>query len=433
MTGPKNGFARIGVVGTGYVGLTTAVCLSRLGHTVCAGDSDPAKVAMLLSGSPTILEDGLEEMLREELSSGRLSFVVGAAEAARSAEFVFLCVPTPQLADGSADTSILESAVEEISEVLEHDAIVVNKSTVPVGSTLVVERMLHRSDVSVVSNPEFLREGNAVRDGLNPERIVVGASDQRAAARVGALFSGTHAALIVTDAATAEMIKYASNAFLATKLSFVNSIANLCEAIGTDVRDVLLGMAYDHRIGFDYLRPGPGWGGSCLPKDTLALLYMAQAAGYDFDLLRSVIEANVRQRESVVTKITEAAGGSLLGCRIGVWGLTFKAGTNDRRDSPAVAIAQNLMDEGAILAAYDPTMSAPITELPGVEVTSDAYAACDGARVLVVLTEWEELRWADFDKVRELLARPYIVDARNVLDPAALRRLGFNYTCIGRP
>jgi UDPglucose 6-dehydrogenase len=345
--GPGDGSARIGVVGTGYVGLTTAVCLAHLGHTVRAGDIDAAKVEMLSAGRPTIVEDGLEEMLGEELASGRLSFVVGAAEAARSAEFVFLCVPTPQLDDGSADTSMLEDAVSDISGVLEHDAIVVNKSTVPVGSTLVVERMLRRSDISVVSNPEFLREGNAVRDGLNPERIVVGAADQRAAARVGALFSGTKAPLIVTDAATAELIKYASNAFLATKLSFVNSIANVCEAIGTDVRDVLLGMGYDHRIGFDYLRPGPGWGGSCLPKDTMALLHFAAKAGYDFDLLRSVIEANARQRENVVSKVVNAAGGSLAGCRIAVWGLSFKAGTDDRRESPAVAIARSLSEAGA--------------------------------------------------------------------------------------
>jgi UDPglucose 6-dehydrogenase len=429
----REGSARIGVIGTGYVGLTTAVCLARLGHNVCAGDVDADKVALLSTGRPTIIEEDLEDILREQLASGRLSFVVGATEAARSAEFVFLCVATPQLPDGSADTSMLESAVTEIAGVLEHDAIVVNKSTVPVGSTLVVERMLRRNDIAVVSNPEFLREGSAVRDGLNPERIVVGASDHRAAARVGALFAGTKAPLIVTDAASAEMIKYASNAFLATKLAFVNSIANLCEAVGTDVRDVLLGMAYDHRIGFDYLRPGPGWGGSCLPKDTAALLYSAEQAGYDFDLLRSVIEANVRQRESVVSKIVAAAGGSLAGCRIAIWGLTFKAGTDDLRSSPAVAIAQRLLGAGASLSAYDPTVREPIAELPGVSLTSDAYEACVGARVLVVLTEWEELRWVDFDKVRELLDRPCVVDARNVLDPAAMRRLGFTYTAMGRP
>jgi UDPglucose 6-dehydrogenase len=277
------------------VGLTTAVSLSHLGHTVCAGDVDPEKVATLQSGRPTILEDGLEELLREELASGRLSFVVGAAEAAKSSEFVFLCVPTPQREDGSADTSTLEHVVTEIAGVIERDAIVVNKSTVPVGSTLVVEQLLRRADLSVVSNPEFLREGSAVHDALHPDRVVVGADDQRAAVRVGALFAGTKAPLIVTDAATAETIKYASNGFLATKLSYVNSIACLCEAVGADVRDVLLGMGYDQRIGFDYLRPGPGWGGSCLPKDTKALLYSADRAGYDFDMLRGVIEANDRQ------------------------------------------------------------------------------------------------------------------------------------------
>ena len=255
-------------------------------------DIDAAKIEMLSAGTA----DHRRGRSRRDARQGarvRASFLRGGAEeAARSAEFVFLCVPTPQLADGSADTSMLEAAVTEISGVLEHDAIVVNKSTVPVGSTLVVERLLLRSDISVVSNPEFLREGSAVRDGLHPERIVVGAVDQRAAARVGVLFSGTRAPLIVTDAATAEMIKYASNVFLATKLSFVIFIANVCEAIGTDVRDVLLGMGLTTRGSVSTIwRPGLGWGGSCLPKDTTALLYFAAKAGYDFDLLRSVIEA----------------------------------------------------------------------------------------------------------------------------------------------
>jgi UDPglucose 6-dehydrogenase len=425
--------ARVGVIGVGYVGLTTAVCLAHMGHTVRAGDVDAAKVAMLSTGRPTILEEGLEELLREGLASGRLSFVVGATEAARSSEFVFLCVPTPQREDGSADTSTLEQVVTEIADEVEHDAIVVNKSTVPVGSTLVVEKLLRRSDLSVVSNPEFLREGSAVRDALHPDRIVVGADDQRAAARVGALFAGTKAPLIVTDAATAETIKYASNAFLATKLSYVNSIAWLCEAVGADVRDVLLGMGYDPRIGFDYLKPGPGWGGSCLPKDTRALLYSAGEAGYDFNLLRGVIEANDQQLDEVVGKIRVAAGGTLDGCKVAAWGLTFKAATDDRRDSPAIAVIRLLGAEGARVTAYDPTVSEPIRELPDTAVTVDPYAACEGASVLVVLTEWEELRWLDFEKVRELLAKPYVVDARNVLDPAALRRLGFVYTGIGRP
>jgi UDPglucose 6-dehydrogenase len=424
--------AKVGVVGAGYVGLTTSVCLAHLGHTVRAGDADSAKVAMLLSGLPTILEEGLEELLQEELASKRLTFVQGAIEAARGAEFVFLCVPTPQRPDGSADISALEAVVTEISDVLEHESIIVNKSTVPVGTTLVVERLLRRPDVSVVSNPEFLREGFAVRDGLHPERVVVGATDQRAAARVGELFVSTHAPLIVTDAATAETIKYASNAFLATKLSYVNSIAALCEVVGADVRDVLLGMGYDHRIGFDYLRPGPGWGGSCLPKDTKALLYLAEEAGYDFDLLRGVIEANDRQENRVVSKIAAAAGGSLEGSAIAVWGLTFKAGTDDRRDSPAIAIIRRLVAQGASVTAYDPTVRGPLADMPEIEISVDPYAACEGARVLAVLTEWDELRWLDFEKVRGLLGQPHVVDTRNLLDPAALRRLGFSYTGIGR-
>jgi UDPglucose 6-dehydrogenase len=425
--------ARVGVIGAGYVGLTTAVCLAHLGHTVCLGDVDPEKIALLSSGIPTIVEDGLEELLNEEIASQRLSFAVGAATAARSAEFVFLCVQTPQLADGSADTSALESVAKEIGPILGAGAIVVNKSTVPVGSAAVVDRLLGREDVTVVSNPEFLREGSAVHDGLHPERIVVGADDAGAAARVGALFESTNAPLIVTDSATAETIKYASNAFLATKLSFINSIAFLCEAVGADVRDVMLGMGYDHRIGFDYLRPGPGWGGSCLPKDTRALLHRATEAGYDFDLLREVILANERQGDQVVSKIRVAAGGSLAGSKAAVWGLAFKAGTDDRRDSPAVAIAKRLVDEGAIVTAYDPTVHEPVAELPGVAIAGDPYAACEGARVLVVLTEWDEFRWVDFEKVREILAEPQVVDARNVLDPVALRDLGFGYTGIGRP
>lgn len=425
-------YARIAVVGAGYVGLSTAVALAHMGHGVTCGEIDEAKVAMLSSGRPTIVEDGLEEMLRTELASGRLRFTVGASSAVEGAEFVFLCVPTPRLPDGSADTSMLESVVTEIGKDLDSGAVIVNKSTVPVGSTLVVERLLQRRDVSVVSNPEFLREGNAMHDALHPERIVVGAADQRAAARVGALFAVTHAPLIVTDAATAETIKYASNAFLATKLSFVNSIAGLCEVVGADVRDVLLGMAYDSRIGFDYLKPGPGWGGSCLPKDTRALLYIAEEAGFDFDMLKSVVEANDRQIAQVVEKISMAAGGTLAGAPVAVWGLTFKAGTDDRRDSPAVEVTRRLLAGGARVVAYDPTVSGEVPELPGLVTTKDPYAACQGAVVLAVLTEWDELRWLDFDKVRECLARPSVVDGRNVLDPSALRRLGFTYSGIGR-
>jgi UDPglucose 6-dehydrogenase len=328
---------------------------------------------------------------------------------------------------------MLQGAITQIAEVLDPGAIVVNKSTVPVGSAHVVEELLQRNDVSVVSNPEFLREGSAINDALHPDRIVVGASDHRAAARVGALFAATHAPLVITDAASAETIKYASNAFLAARLSFVNSIAGLCESVGADVRDVLLGMGYDHRIGFDYLRPGPGWGGSCLPKDTRALLYVAEESGFDFVLLKGIIEANTRQGDLVVNKITEFAGGDLKGSKIAVWGLTFKAGTDDLRESPSISIVTRLIAAGATVKAYDPTVKGPLSRLAELQVSVDPYSVCDDADVLVVLTEWDEFRWLDFEKVREALKEPRVVDTRNVLDPSALRRFGFAYTGIGRP
>jgi len=425
---------KVAVIGAGHVGLTTAVCLAHLGHIVCCGEIDAEKVRRLESGEPTIVEDGLAELLREGLDSRRLRFVVGARQAVMGAELVFLCVPTPGRSDGTADVSALESVASEIGPSLTHGAVVVNKSTVPVGSTLLVEQLLARSDVAVVANPEFLREGRAIHDSLHPDRIVVGADDQGAAARVGALFASTRAPLIVTDAPTAETIKYASNAFLATKLSFVNAVARLCEQLGADVRDVLLGMGYDPRIGFDYLRPGPGWGGSCLPKDTRALLYIARCAGYDFPLLQEVITTNDAQMESVIEKIAQALRGSIEGKVVGVWGLTFKAGTDDRRDSPAVEVVRRLVSSGAMVRAFDPTVNGPVPELSeSVEIEGDAYAACQGADALVVLTEWEELRWLDFGKVIGLMAEPHIIDARNLLDPSALRRMGFSYVGLGRP
>ena len=431
---PEAGPVRTAVIGAGYVGLTTAVVLAELGYEVACGESDPGKVQRLSAGEPTIVEDGLGEILRRGLDSGRLHFVLGATAAVVGAEFVFLCVPTPQGGDGAADVSYLEAVAREIGPHLGHGAIVVNKSTVPVGSTHLVERLLERPDVAVVSNPEFLREGTAIHDALHPDRIVVGADDQAAAARVGALFASTQAPQIVTDAATAETIKYASNAFLATKLSFVNAVSNLCEAVGADVRDVLLGMAYDHRIGFDYLRPGPGWGGSCLPKDTRALVYIGEQSGYEFSLLRGAIDTNEEQLASVVTKIRTAVGGELAGCTVAAWGLTFKARTDDRRDSPAVEIVRRLVAQGARVRAFDPTVGGPVPEFPeGVEIVPDVYAACEGAACVVVLTEWEEFRWLDFPRVMDLLVEPRVVDARNLLDPAAMRRMGFTYVGVGRP
>ena len=312
--------SKVAIIGAGYVGLTTAVCFAHLGHEVICADIDPERVDRLQRGEVPIVEAGLEAMMAEGLRNGRLRFVLGAEVAAEGCEFVYLCVPTPQGEDGSADLSYIVTAATSIAPVLSSESIVINKSTVPVGSTKVVEKALGRSDVSVVSNPEFLREGSAIHDFLHPDRIVIGSDDQAAAIRVATLYLGVPAPLIVTNPASAETIKYAANAFLATKISFVNAVAAVCEAVGADVNDVVLGIGYDKRIGQEFLKPGPGWGGSCFPKDTRAMVHIAETAGYDFQLLRGVISVNDQQRERVVSKIIDAAGGSLQGrarCDVG--------------------------------------------------------------------------------------------------------------------
>jgi UDPglucose 6-dehydrogenase len=421
--------SRIAVIGAGYVGLTTSACFAHLGHDVVCADVVPEKVESLGRGEIPIVETGLENLVADGLRAGRLKFVLGAASAVVDAEFVYLCVPTPQGADGSADLSYLEAASREIREHLIDGAIVVNKSTVPVGSTKVVESVLRRADVSVVSNPEFLREGSAVHDFLHPDRIVVGSDDQGAAVKVASLYLGVPAPLIVTDPATAELIKYAANAFLATKLSFINAIAALSEHVGADVADVVVGIGTDKRIGQDFLKPGPGWGGSCLPKDTSALVRIADDAGYDFSLLRGVIDVNEEQRERVVAKIREAVGGELVGSRVAAWGLTFKGRTDDRRDSPSIAIIERLIAEGATVVAFDPTVTEPIG---AIGHAADPYSACEEADALAVLTDWEEFRWLDLTKVAEVMAGSRIVDARNLLDRNEVRRVGLDYVGIGR-
>ena len=421
--------SRIAVIGTGYVGLTTGACFSHIGHEVVCADIDAAKIKRLKAGEIPIVEAGVDKLVADGLASGRLSFVVGAAAAAANCEFAYLCVPTPQADDGSADLSYIEAAAREIRDVLPAEAIVVNKSTVPVGSTKVVERVLNRPDVRVVSNPEFLREGSAVHDFMHPDRIVIGADDQAAAIKVAALYLGVPAPLIVTDPASAETIKYAANAFLATKLSFINAVAAVCEAVGADVNDVVLGIGYDKRIGQEFLRPGPGWGGSCFPKDTRALVKIAEDHGYDFDLLKGVITVNDQQRQRVVDKIERAAGGSLDGKTVGVWGLTFKARTDDLRESPSLAIAGELVRRGARVQAFDPTVDGP---LDGMLVCADLYSATQGADVLTVLTEWDEFRWVDIDKVARLMKGAEVVDARNLLERNSWRRAGMAVEGIGR-
>jgi UDPglucose 6-dehydrogenase len=424
--------SKVAVIGTGYVGLTTGTCFAHLGHDVTCADVVPAKVEALSRGEIPILEKGLEELVHEGLKSGRLRFVLGSEAAVRDCEFAYLCVPTPQGADGSADMSFIEAAAREIAPHLPSDCIVVNKSTVPVGSTRLVEQALGRSDVHVVSNPEFLREGSAVADFLNPDRVVIGADDQAAAIRVASLYIDVHAPYMVTDPASAETIKYASNAFLATKLSFVNAVAAVCEAVGADVNDVVLGMGYDKRIGQEFLKPGPGWGGSCFPKDVQALVRIAEDAGYDFGLLKGVVSVNEEQFDRVADKVEAAAGGSIRDKLVAAWGLTFKANTDDLRMSPSIQVLRRLLERGAKVKAYDPAVQQTLAELPDAEVVGDAYAACEGASVLVLLTEWDEFKWLDLDKMTSLMATRAVVDTRNLLDGAALRRRGFSYQGIGR-
>ncbi len=427
--------ASVAVVGAGYVGLTAAACFAHLGHRVACADTDPRKIAELRQGRVAICEPGLEDLVRAGLASGDLAFHHNSAEAAAAADFVFLCVPTPQGDDGAADLRYLEAAAREIGPRLRSGTIVVNKSTVPAGSAALVQRMIGRGDVGVVSNPEFLREGSAVRDFLHPDRVVVGSDDRAAAQRVAGLYAGVDAPTLITDPVSAETMKYAANAFLATKLSFTNAIAAVCEAVGANVTDVLAGVGQDRRIGREFLRPGPGWGGSCLPKDTSALLAVSGAAGYDFSLLRSVLAANEEQFARIVGKV--AARVDPAGARLAMLGLAFKAGTNDVRASPAVQIARRLAAAGASVSAYDPAVPASAVaddpELAPISVVDDPYEACRGAAALVVATEWEEFARLDFARVASEMAQRHVVDARNLLDREALERLGFTYSAVGVP
>ncbi|MEU4740000.1 UDP-glucose/GDP-mannose dehydrogenase family protein [Actinosynnema sp. NPDC023658] len=419
---------RIAVVGTGYVGLTTGACLASLGHRVVCADVDALKVARLRAGQVDILEPGLVELVAEGRSSGRLAFVEGARHAVPDAEVVFLCLPTPMGAGGAADLGAVESVAREIRDVLPSGAVVVCKSTVPVGTSTGVAALLGREDVDVASNPEFLREGSAVHDFLHPDRIVVGADSPRAAERVGALFTALGAPTVLTDAASAEMVKYAANCFLAMKLSYVNAIAELCELLGADVTAVTEGMGHDQRIGRSFLNPGPGWGGSCLPKDTHAMVRMAEAVDVDFSLVRATIETNVRQQRRVVDKVRRAVG-TLAGARIGVLGLAFKAGTNDLRDSPALAVAELLAFEGAELVAYDPEVDRPLV---GMTVVDSPYAAVRDADAVVLLTEWPEFRALDWALVASAMSGSTVLDTRNHLDPDALARAGLVLHGLGR-
>ena len=424
--------ARIAIIGTGYVGLSSGACFAHLKHSVTCVDVIQAKIDMLNEGILPIVETGLDDLVAKGVETGHLSFTTDVAMAVQDADVIFLCVPTPEGADGSADLSYIQAAAKTLSPLLRSGAVVVNKSTVPVGSTKVVERELKRPDISVVSNPEFLREGSAIQDFLHPDRVVVGSDNREAALKVAALYEKVGAPVVVTDPASAETIKYAANAFLATKISYINAVAAICEGVGADINDVVLGLGYDQRIGHEFLRPGPGWGGSCFPKDTKAMVKIAHDAGYDFGLLKGVITVNEQQYGRIVDKIRTAAGGSLQGKKIASWGLTFKALTDDLRDSPAVEIVTRLLADGATVSIFDPTVSFAPRGLDAVSICTTPLEASTGADVIAVLTEWDDFRWVKPDEVGSVVKAKFIVDARNLLDRSEWRRAGFDYQGIGR-
>ena len=421
----------IAVIGTGYVGLSTAVGLAELGHAVVGADIDAHKISTLQSGVSPLDESGITDALGRLLKSKTLSFSTDVLTSVADASIVFLCLPTPQGDDGSADLSYIENVACAIGSHLSSDAVVVNKSTVPVGTSVQVAKWLGREDVSVVSNPEFLRQGTALQDFLHPNRIVVGGDNPTAVEKVASLYSKIDAPILRMNAASAEALKYAANSFLATKLTFVNAIADICELVGADIFDVVGGLGMDPRIGDQFLNPGPGWGGSCFPKDTRALVKIAEEQGYDFALLRGVIQTNDEQYERIALKVVDVCGGSVEGKTIATWGLTFKAHTDDLRDSPSIAILTLLHKMGATIRAYDASARA-VEQYPWIVRCSSALEACEGADALAVLTEWPEFAQVDPTAVASALRSASVVDGRNVLNIAAWKSAGFEYRGVGR-
>ncbi len=415
---------RVAVIGAGYVGLVQAVGLAHLGNKVTLAERDPARVAEIRAGRSPIFEPGLPELLSATLADGSLVVTDSNHAAVKDAQIVFLALPTPQGDDGEADVSAIYSVADELAAVLPQDCLVVTKSTVPVGTNLEVGIRTRRP---VASNPEFLREGSAVTDFMKPDRIVIGTEDRRNVDQLIELYRSIDAPILVTDLTSAEVIKYAANGYLAARVTYANAMANVCEAVGADVRDVLLGIGYDHRIGFSFMRPGPGFGGSCFPKDTRALVRLAADAGYDFSLMSGVIATNEEQFARTVAKVRDAAGGKLAGARVAVWGLAFKAGTDDVRESPAVRVIDQLMEAGADVVAFDPQAS-----VPGIPEGGDAMSTIKGADVLLIATEWPEFQRYDLRAVATQMRGSAIVDARNLLDPIAVRAVGLSYIGVGR-
>jgi len=424
--------SNIAVIGTGYVGLSTGACLSHLGHHVTCLDIDESKITSLSLGKVPIVEEGLEELVHVGLANGTLSFTTSLTDAVTRADVVILCVPTPQDDDGSADLQYVEQVSRDIASVLKVGAVVVNKSTVPVGTAAQVALIIDRDDIAVVSNPEFLRQGTAVHDFLHPARVVIGGEDVAAIEKVADLYAGVDAPILKMKTASAEALKYAANAFLATKLTFINAMADICEAVGADIFDVASGIGLDPRIGKDMLSAGPGWGGSCFPKDTRALVSIAADGGYDFALLRGVIETNDQHYARIADKVIAECGGNVRGMTVAAWGLTFKANTDDLRDSPAIKILLMLRDAGAIIRAYDPTAKSGYEAYPWITVVPSALDACEDADALVLLTEWSEFATIKPRDVAARMKSSRVVDSRNVLDKTAWLEAGFVHRGVGR-
>lgn len=425
------------VVGVGYVGLITAACFADLGNKVLALDISEDKIKGLNQGEMPFYEPGIKELVERNILAGRLSFTTSYAEGLDGSEFVFICVGTPSGFGGEADLSYIASVAENIAQIMKSPIIIINKSTVPVGTgdwvaDIVKQHQPEPTPFSVVSCPEFLREGSAISDFMQPYRTVLGSLDHDAAEKVAQLHLPLRAPIMITDLRTAEMIKYASNAFLATKISYINEIANICEELGADIKEVAIGMGYDQRIGPLFLDAGLGYGGSCFPKDVKALTYMAEDKGRHPQLLRAVMEINDDRRPMAVNRIKEMLAG-LQGKTIGLLGLSFKPNTDDMRDAPSINIAQSLLEAGAIVRAYDPAaMDAARPLLPNVEMFKDVYSMATGCDALMVITEWNEFIQLDLEHIRNVLNQAVIFDGRNIYDPETMRKLGFHYRGLGR-
>ena len=423
--------------GGGYVGLTTGACFADLGNEVVCVDIDEVKVAGLKEGKLPIYEPGLQEMVERNAKVERLQFTTSYAEGLENAEFGFIAVDTPSGSEGEADLKYVRMAAETIAREMTDSLVIVNKSTVPIGTAdwvaeIVEEYVSPGLQFAVVSNPEFLREGSAINDFLNPDRIVLGSTDRQAAEKVAQLYLSLRAPIIVTDLRTAEMIKYASNAYLANRISFINEMASICEQLGADIKEVAAGMGYDKRIGHSYLDAGVGWGGSCFPKDVKALAHMASIHGCHPQLLRAVIEINSDQRRRIVQRLREVLG-TLHGKTVGVLGLAFKPNTDDMREAPAVEIIHLLQNEGASVKAFDPVATAKAEEMvPTVMYCEDAYQVAEGSHALIIVTDWNEFKHLDMARIKASMAQPVLMDGRNIYEPRRMQKLGFIYRGIGR-